>query len=136
MAKHLLPGTQQPAPAVLIFAAKGEDVSDFVKWLNSQEVHALVMQDGGQSASDALRCIRSRSAEWQVRPGSIGVMGAGVRNAAAAVTVIGDADFAVLLDADDGRVPEPKRKHVFVGKRAGFEKPLAAWLEQYKGKVF
>ena len=136
IASHLLPGTQQPAPAVLICAGQGEDASAWVKWLNSQEVHAFVVQDGGQSASDALHYIRSRSAEWQVRTGSVGVMGAGTRNAEAALAVLGEADFAILLDADDTRVPAAQRKRVFAGKRAGFEKPLAAWLEQYKGKVF
>lgn len=43
MTQHLLPGTQQPAPAVLICAAKGEDVGSIINWLNAQEVHAFVV---------------------------------------------------------------------------------------------
>ena len=143
MAEHLLPGTQQPAPAVLICATKGEDAGGLVKWLNAQEVHAFVMTCDEQSVAEvkrALQKIRSRAAAWQVRTGAIGVMGIGQSGAAATVDAIGDADFMVLLDSEDidptQAIPEAKRKAVFIGKRSGFEEPLAVWLEKYKGKVF
>jgi hypothetical protein len=138
-AKHLLPGTQQPAPAVLICAAKGENVAETVRWLNAQEVHAFVLVEGAASAAQALGAIRARAAEWQVKADAVGVMGGGAA-AAAAARACGDADFAVLLDVDRARVinevPEAKRKTTFVGNRGESEKGLAAWLEKRKGKVF
>lgn len=136
---HLLPGTQQPAPAVLICASPGADVVGLVTWLNAQEVHALVLFDGGASAAQALRQIRARSAEWQVKADAVGVLGVGA-NVPKAVAAAGDADFAVLLDAERDAVmqgvTDAKRDAVFVGKAEGWEKPLAAWLEKRKGKVF
>ena len=136
---HLLPGAQQPAPVVLVCAAKGVDIGSLVKWLNAQEVHALVLPEDGASVEQALRQIRARSAEWQVKTDAVGVLGVGasVTKAAAAT---GEADFAVLLGAErDGGtqgVPEAKRDAVFVGKAEGWEMPLAAWLGRFKGKVF
>ena len=136
---HLLPGTQQPAPAVLVCAAKGEDVGRLVKWLNAQEVHALVLSDDDAPVAQALRQLRARSAGWQVKADAVGVLGNGA-NGTKAAAAAGDADFVVLLGAERDRViqgvPEAKRDAVFVGKAEGWEKPLAAWLEKRKGKVF
>jgi hypothetical protein len=133
--KHLLPGTQQPAPAVLLCAAKGEDVGGLVKWLNAQEVHVFVVENA-TSMKPALQLIRSRGAEWQVKSGSVGVLGCGKPVAEIVKGVLADADFAMLLDAGEVSIPEAKRKAVFTGKQGEFEKPLAAWLEKYKGNVF
>jgi hypothetical protein len=139
MTKHLLPGTQQPAPAVVLCAAKGEEVGGLVKWLNAQDVHVFVVESAAVMKR-ALQTIRSHAAEWQVKPGSIGVLGSGKHGVESVKGVIGDADFAVVLDADGADIakalPEAKRKAVFTGKQGEFEKPLATWLEKYKGKVF
>ncbi len=135
MVKHLLPGTQQPAPAVLLCAAKGEDLGGLVQWLNAQEVHVFVVEKAADMQR-ALQTIRGRAAEWQVRAGSVGVLGRGSEGAELVKGVLGDADFAVLLDAGAVTMPEAKRKAVFIGKQVEFEKPLAGWLEKYKGKVF
>ncbi len=144
-ARHLLPGTQQPAPAVLVLGRKDEATVGLVKWLNGQEAHAFVLETEGktaqevaQAAKGALETIRSRAAEWQIKEASVGVLSSGATAAAFASAVSGSADFTVLLGADDAAVqsvPEATRKRVFVGK-AGWEKPLAVWLETFKGKVF
>jgi hypothetical protein len=139
MATHLLPGTQQPAPAVLILACKGDDSAVLAKWLNGQEVHAFILETDRGGTPDAasretqaaLRHIRSRAAEWQVKTDAIGVLGAGAARVA-------DADFAIVLDAENAPpVPPPAaKKRLFVGKKDAWQKPLAVWLEQHKGKVF
>ncbi len=143
MDRHLLPGTQQPAPAVLVCAGEGEDVGDLAKWLNAQDVHAFVARIDGASAVDvaaAMREIRSHAAEWQVRAGSVGVLATGSRSAEVVKGAMGGADFAMLLDAGDAGVatalPEAKRGAVFTGPREGFEATLGAWLERFKGTVF
>ncbi|MCX7009636.1 MAG: beta-galactosidase [Kiritimatiellaeota bacterium] len=135
MTKHLLPGTQQPAPAVLLCAAKGEDVGGLVKWLNAQDVHVFIVESAA-AMKQALQTVRSHAAEWQVKSGSVGVLGCGKPGAESVKSVIGVADFAVLLDVGEVSIPETKRKAVFTGKAGEFEKSLAAWLEKYKGKVF
>ncbi len=143
---HLLPGTQQPAPAVLVLAQKGEVTDTLVKWLNEQEVHAFTLEgdgpDGVSQAAlqDALRYIRSRSAEWQVRPEAVGVLGVGVNGALAAGAVNTDASFAVVMGAGETTVlkelSEIKRSVVFVAKKDAWPEPLAIWLGKFKGKVF
>jgi hypothetical protein len=141
MDRHLLPGTQQPAPAVLVCAAKDEDVGGLVKWLNGQDVHAWVVRIDGPAPAEvavALREIRAHAAEWQVRAKAVGVLGTGACGAEAVKAVVGDADFAVVLGAaaDATAFPGAKRKTVFVGPRDGFEKSLADWLWNHKGEVF
>jgi hypothetical protein len=142
---HLLPGTQQPAPAVLILAQKGEATDALVKWLNDQEIHAFAFGGDEPVASeaalqDALRYIRSRSAEWQVRAGAVGVLGMGANGAFAVRAVDRDADFAVAMGGDGMEllkgVSEAKRPAVFVAKKDAWQEPLAAWLGKFKGKVF
>ena len=132
---HLLPGTQQPAPAVLIVGKTDEEAAGWVKWLNAQDAHAFVVRGSEAGAArEALRYVRSRASEWQVKPDAVGVMGAG-----AAAAVAGEADFAVLLGAGNEAaksLPEAKRRAVFTGGAEGWEKPLSAWLEKRKGKVF
>ena len=144
MEKHLLPGTQQPAPAVLILGKQGEETSALAKWLNAQEIHAFVLAtDAGRTpdevlraASNALRYIRSRAAEWQVKADAVGVLSVGPEGTVAARVT--DADFGIVLDAEipDPAPPLAMKKRLFVGKSDGWQSPLAAWLEQYKGKVF
>jgi hypothetical protein len=141
MAVHLLPGTQQPAPAVLVAGAAEGEAAKLSGWLNGQDVHAFVLapEASGREAADALRAIRGRAAEWQVKLDAVGVMASGPAGRAAALAAAASADFAVLLDADSAAVrsvPEPKRGDIFVGKKDGWEKPLAAWLEKRKGRVF
>lgn len=144
MATHLLPGTQQPAPAVLILAKKRETTAELVQWLNRQEVHAFVMETDANRTPDALlgeareaiRYLRSRAAEWQVKTNAIGALGVGAEGALAAR--LEGVDFAILLDAG---MPAPApalaaKKRLFVGNKDAWHAPLAAWLEQYKAKVF
>ncbi len=145
---HLLPGTQQPAPAVLVCAAKAEDAGDLITWLNAQEVHAFVLKPERQGTPEALseqvrralRYIRSHSAEWQVRTEAVGVLGMGASGATAVAAAAADADFAVALGSEVSdalkSVPDAKRRAVFVGKKDGWREPLAVWLGQFKGKVF
>ena len=140
---HLLPGTQQPAPAVLILAGKDAEVSALVQWLNSQDVHALVLkadQRGAdevlRQAREALRYIRGRAAEWQIKPDALGVLGMGVEGPLVARLV--EPDFGIMLDSEnpDPASPLAVKKRLFVGPRDHWQAPLAAWLEQHKGKVF
>ena len=142
---HLLPGTQQPAPAVLILAQKGEAADTLVKWLNDQEIHAFALrvdEPGVSEAAlqDALLYIRSHSAEWQVRTGSVGVLGLGANGALAVRAVNRNADFAVVLGGVGMEllkgVAEAKRPAVFLAKKDAWQEPLAAWLGKFKGKVF
>jgi hypothetical protein len=124
---------------VVVCAAKDEDAGGLVTWLNAQDVHAFVVRVDGPAAADvsgAVREIRAHVAEWQVRAGAVGVLGTGERGAEAVKTVIGDADFAVVLGAEATGFPKAKRKDVFVGPPGGFEKALGAWLERFKGTVF
>lgn len=137
---RLLPGTQQPAPAVLILGA-ADEVEELVKWLNDQEAHAfLLASDPGASPDqahaelkEAVRQIRERATEWQVKPDAVGVLGMGANGAPAAGVAGAEADFAILIDTPE---PPPAGKRIFVAGREGWETPLAGWLEQFKGKVF
>lgn len=144
MTTHLLPGTQQPAPAVLILGKKREGTDDLAKWLNRHDIHAFVVETDASRTPDALldemqeaiRYLRSRAAEWQVKTNAIGVLGIGAEGALAARSE--GVDFAIMLDA---QMPDPApalaaRKRLFVGNKDAWQAPLAAWLEQYKGKVF
>ena len=140
-ATHLLPGTQQPAPAALIVGASSDAAAGFVAWLNAQEVHALVLPTGAteKDVLGAVLAIRARASEWQVKPDAVGVMSVGPEGARLALAAAGATDFAILLGAGDAAVravPEATRKNVFTTKADGWEKPLAAWLEKRKGKVF
>lgn len=139
---HLLPGTQQPAPAVLVLATKAAS-GGWVKWLNAQDAHAFVVETDGKAeaevakeAAGALALIRSRAAEWQVRAGAVGVLGAGVEGALAARAE--DADFAVVIGVEVPGTAQARaaKGRLFVGKKDAWEAPLAAWLEKFKGKVF
>ena len=142
--RHLLPGTQQPAPAVLILGGKEEETSALARWLNGQEIHAFVLKTGGSRAADevlrgakeAIRHIRGRAAEWQVKADAVGVLGAGAEGVAA--SRLTEADFGIMLDAEK---PDPAgalavKKRLFVGKKDGWQASLGEWLEKYKGKVF
>ena len=142
---HLLPGTQQPAPAVLLLEQKGEATDALVKWLNEQEVHAFTLgvdESGFSQAAlqEALRYIRSHSADWQVGTGAVGVLGMGAKGALAVRAVNTDADFAVVIGAGDmeilKEVSEGRRPVVFVAKKDAWQEPLAVWLGRFKGKVF
>jgi hypothetical protein len=142
-ARHLLPGTQQPAPAVLVLGRKEEATAGLVKWLNGQEAHAFVLETEGLSAEEvvkaaqgALETIRSRAAEWQVKAGAVGVLGVGAAGSWAAR--VEGADFAIVIDAGEAAAaaaPTAKGR-LFVGKKDAWQAPLAKWLEQFKGKVF
>ncbi len=144
---HLLPGTQQPAPAVLILGMKDADAGALVKWLNGQDVHAFVLatdeksvEGAAEEAKGALAAIRSRAAEWQVKADAVGVMGQGSAGAAAATAAGRDADFVILVDGTDTQASNmavgARRAPLFVGKKNEWQAPLAAWLEKFKGKVF
>ncbi len=144
---HLLPGTQQPAPAVLLLVRKGDaEGTTLSKWLNDQELHAFVLETEGSATQDemlsevrqALLYIRSRSAEWQVKGAAVGVLEIHTAGALARRVVGREADFAVLITADalekSGNVAGAAK--LFVGAQDAWEKPLAMWLDQFKGKVF
>lgn len=89
---------------------------------------------------EALRYIRSHSAEWQVGAGAVGVLGMGAKGALAVRAVNTDADFAVVIGAGDmeilKEVSEGRRPVVFVAKKDAWQEPLAVWLGRFKGKVF
>jgi hypothetical protein len=140
MAVRLLPGTQQPAPAVLIVGAPVDKAETWVAWLHAQELHALVLAADATEAeiSGAIQTVRGRSAEWQVKPDAVGVLAYGPAGARAALGALRAADFGVLLGAADaaGRLAEAQHGNVFVGKSEGWETALAPWLEKRKGKVF
>lgn len=141
---HLLPGTQQPAPAVLVLGQDEQSAAELVAWLNDQAVHVCFLKVEGDPASDAvadevraaLRTIRSRASEWQVRAGAVGVLGAQAYGAAAARVPKADADFVVLIDAAGPAVPAGGPAARFVGAPDAWKQPLAAWLERFKGPVF
>jgi len=145
---HLLPGTQQPAPAVLILGMKDADAGELITWLNGQDVHAFVLakdekpvEGSAEKVKGALAAIRGRAAEWQVKTDAVGVMGQGATGAAAATVAGGhDADFVILIDGADAQASKmavgAKRVPLFVGKKDAWQTPLAAWLEKFKGKVF
>jgi hypothetical protein len=139
VAAHLLPGTQQPAPAVLIVGKTDEEAAALVTWLNAQDVHAFVVRGSDAGAAQAaLRYVRGRAAEWQVKPDAVGVLGVGAGCAWAKSLAGKGADFVAVIDAV---VPEAEKaaagpKRFFVGAKDAWEKPLAEWLEKRKGKVF
>ena len=141
---HLLPGTQQPAPAVLILGQRGAAAGALVKWLNEQDVHAFVLEAKAdtaevvvQQARQALRYIRSRAGEWQVRSGAVGVLGMQANGAAAMCLTDTEADFCVAIDAGSAEAAKgAASKRLFVGAKDAWEAPLAKWLEQFKGRVF
>ena len=139
VAAHLLPGTQQPAPAVLIVGKTEEESADLVKWLNGQNVHAFVLRGSDVAAAQAaLRHVRGRAAEWQVKPDAVGMLGISAGGVWATSLVGKGADFVAVIGAD---VPEEEKvaagpKRFFVGAKDAWEKPLAEWLEPFKGKVF
>lgn len=138
MTRHLLPGTQPPAPAVLIVGpwarAQAESAA---AWLNDQAVHAFVL-DAAAARRDqvgaALRAVRGHASEWQVKSDAIGVW----------VAPQGDEDAALDAGADfvvrtGGAVSPGKQEsggRVFAGPAEGWQAPLAAWLEKRKGKLF
>lgn len=146
MAQYLLPGTQQPAPAVLILGKKDETTAGLVKWLNEQAVHAFIFETDGNDSPDttlrkvrdALSYVRSRSAEWQVKNGSIGVMCVKAKGELAARVIVANTDFTILLDSEVSDVEKSLKgtKRLFVGTKDTWKEPLAKWLEQFKGKVF
>ena len=137
MNTFLLPGTQQPAPAVVIVGAADETSAEIAKWLNGQDVHAFVVESGGKGA---LEYVRSRAAEWQIKADAVGVMALGGAARAAALEAGANADFTVLIATKEGEtfepLPEPKPKGLFAGKKDEWKEPLAAFLEKRKGKVF
>ena len=139
VAAHLLPGTQQPAPAVLIVGKTDEEAAALVKWLNAQDVHAFVVRGlGAGAAQAALRYVRNRAAEWQVKLDAVGVLGVGAGGAWAKSLADKGADFVAVIDAGvtetEKAAAGPKR--FFIGAKDAWEKPLAEWLEPFKGKVF
>jgi len=139
VAARLLPGTQQPAPAVLVLAQGGTAEAERVaKWLNGQAVHAFVLAAPDRSkpaVGAAVQYIRGRAAEWQVKTDAVGVMGLDGAAAAAVRDAKGVADFAVMIGAEPS-AGDGDRKRVFAGKSDAWEKPLAQWLEAFKGNVF
>lgn len=139
LAMHLLPGTQQPAPAVLILGPKESVATErLVKWLNTQSVHAFVLDapdTGKQAVQAAVHYIRSRAAEWQVKADAVGVMSLDGAGANAAREARAFADFAVVISAEQA-AGGADRKHLFVGTPDAWEKPLAQWLEAFKSSVF
>ena len=89
----LLPGTQQPLPAVLIYDGvcngKNPPADEVIRtaiWLNERNVHAFVLcmkQSAGPDVAltdmqRAVRILRSRSAEWQIDIEAIGILGMGL----------------------------------------------------------
>ena len=135
---YLLPGTQQPAPAVLIIGKRDEAAEGLIRWLHGQEVHALLLAEADGADLEArvraaLRAIRARAGEWQVKPAAVGVMAVQANGPVAARAAGGDADFGIVIDGE-GAAPVSKR--LFVGARDAWQAPLAAWLEPFKGKVF
>ncbi len=141
---HLLPGTQQPAPAVLILRTKDEKDESWVQWLNGQAVHVFVLEVTAQGAADAavtrqtLRYIRSRASEWQVRPDAVGVLALGTAGAQTAAEIEGDADFAVLFSKvkPDSASAVIDKKRLVLGKEDAWEPTLSQWLGNFKGNVF
>ena len=148
MKTFLLPGTQQPAPAVVIMGRADEAALDMAKWLNEQEIHAFVVEldekpspdEAVRDARAALERVRSRASEWQVKMDAVGVMALGMQTAVIAVTLGRDADFTVLIATQDAEtfdgLPGTKPKSLFVGKKDVWKEPLSTWLEKRKGKVF
>ena len=132
---------------VLLLVRKGDaEGTTLSKWLNDQELHAFVLETEGSATQDemlsevrqALLYIRSRSAEWQVKGAAVGVLEIHTAGALARRVVGREADFAVLITADalekSGNVAGAAK--LFVGAQDAWEKPLAMWLDQFKGKVF
>ena len=145
--KHLLPGTQQPAPGVLILTSKGDAAGTaLARWLNEQEVHAFVLPievglspDAAlQDVRQALIYIRNRSAEWQVKGDAVGVIGMQTNGVLAQRVTGKEADFGVVIDCDVQETVKASAgtKRLFVGNRDAWKTPLAKWLEPFKVKVF
>ncbi|QNN22677.1 hypothetical protein HED60_10510 [Planctomycetales bacterium ZRK34] len=143
-----LPGTQQPAPAVVILGGAEQLAGETAKWLNEQDVHAFVLTvDKGAEpkaiASEvraSLTYLRGQTGPWQIKADAIGVMALDAKAAAAAITVTKDADFTALIQTSDEQtfenLPEAKPEALFTGSKDTWQKSLAKWLEKHKGKVF
>lgn len=143
-----LPGTQQPAPAVVILGSAEQVADETAKWLNEQEVHAFVLNvdaaaDPKSIVSEvhaALAYLRGQTGPWQIKTDAVGVMALDAKAAAAAITVAKEADFMALIQTSDEQVfdnlPESEPKAMFTGSKDAWRKPLATWLEKHKGKVF
>jgi hypothetical protein len=139
MSVFLLPGTQQPAPGVVIVGAADESSAEIAKWLNGQDAHAFVAE-AGQDMRALLRQVRSRATEWQVKADAIGLMAVGREAKTAAIEAAAEADFTPLIVIKEGEtfepLPEPIPDELFVGEMDSWKESLAAFLEKRKGKVF
>jgi hypothetical protein len=114
-----------------------EAVRAAVAWLNEQGVHAFVLEADAPTKdafADAFRTIRSRSAEWQIKPDAVGVWASGAGDLQRSLDA--GADFAVWIGGDEKTLSEARRKRVFVGREAEWKASLSGWLEQFKGKLF
>jgi len=146
LSKRLLPGTQQPAPAVLILCRKEETAQAEARaqWLNGQAVHAFILDLGKGDAIDSttlrqtLRYLHSRSSEWQIKPDAVGIMPLAVGDAKEVMNLGKDADFMVLIGADYKLLANGGTDHKRFCAEGGeaWESPLAKWLEQFKSNVF
>ena len=148
MQAFLLPGTQQPAPAVLIVGPADQAALDMAKWLNEQDVHAFIIESEPDpkpvaalhDPRAALERIRDNAGPWQIKTDAIGVMALDTKYAPTVLTLGPEADFTVLIATQDAesfdRVPGPKQNALFLGKKDAWKQPLLTWLERLKGKVF
>ena len=142
--RHLLPGTQQPAPAVLVLCGKGEKAASVVAWLNEQAVHAFVLAGAGPDATTAqetqraLRYIRSHAAEWQIKPDAIGVMRMGGDAKTCVLGAESEVNFVVVLGSEGASSADVHvdKSRLFVGAKDAWQAPLAQWLEKFKSSVF
>ena len=163
---RLLPGTQQPAPALLLLGAPDGEAVALAEWLHRQAVHVLfldgVRQDDPEAAvrsvRRALRLIRSRAGGWQIDPEAVGLLARSAETGAVAVRVAtaGDhapdaaadkidreraaPDLVVLLNAGDGaavgKLPEARRPELFTAQGGKWITALAEWLEPFQNDVF
>ena len=138
--KYLLPGTQQPAPAVLILAAGDAAVAEMPQWFNRQDVHAFVLETvNDNDVNAALALLRSRAAEWQIKGDAVGVLTFGTDSDSITKGVGKQADFVILIAAQPGDVSPPPadaKPPIFIGTKDAWKEPLTKWLDKRKGSVF
>ncbi len=126
---HLLKGTQQPAPVVLLVGLASAEATTWANWLNEQAIHAAIVPDLND-CNLAISMLKGNAGAWQVREQAIGVLTSAV-TAEQLLTAELRLPFALHPALQDQRTLA-KRTHLLTGDKAAALK----FLEPFKLAVF
>lgn len=126
---HLLKGTQQPAPVVLLIGLASEEATAWASWLNEQAIHAAIVPDLNDCRL-AVAMLKGNASAWQVREQAIGVLTSAV-SAEQLLAADLHLPFALHPALQDQRTL-CKRTHLLTGDKTAVMK----FLEPFKQAVF